>query len=143
MLEQGTGTRGRACGIGQRQQKQLAGDELVTALESFFLRGLQQARQLGAHLHIALLLHARQIGHGLFGQVLELLHIAAGTLQQRARAVVLAQHGHQQVQGVDSGLIRTERQRLRIGQGFLEFGRQFVNSHGLSLSLQSDSLPFI
>jgi hypothetical protein len=72
-----------------------------------------------------------------------LLHIAAGALQQRARAVVLAQHGHQQVQRVDGGLISTERQGLRVGQGFLEFGRQFVNSHGLSLSLQSDSLPFI
>ena len=59
-------------------------------------------------------------------------HVGAGTLQERARTVVLAQQCHEQVQGFDVGLVTAQGQRLRVGQGFLELGCQFVDSHGVS-----------
>ena len=58
------------------------------------------------------------------------LHIDTGALQQGARAVLLAQHGHQDVLGLDVGVVIAESKRLRLGQRFLEFGCQFVKSHG-------------
>ena len=53
-------------------------------------------------------------------------HIDAGALQQGARAVLLPQHGHQQVGRFDVGVVVAQGQGLRLAQGFLEFGGQFV-----------------
>jgi hypothetical protein len=44
----------------------------------------------------------------------------------------LAQHGHQNVGRLDIGVVAPEGQRLRVAQGFLELGGEFVNTHGNS-----------
>ena len=127
LLEQLAGTR-RA--VAEREQEQFAGDELVTALERFLFGCLQQPAQVGADLHLVLDLHLGQVVDGFLRRGLQRAHIGAGTLQQRARAVVLLQQGQQQVQGVDIGMVVAQRKRLGFRQGFLEFCRQFVNTHG-------------
>jgi hypothetical protein len=112
------------------QQEQLAGDELVVALDGFLLGGLQQLGQVGADLHLVVALHLGQLLDGGVGGLAQAGHIGAGTLEQRARAVVLGQHGGQQVHGFDVGVVVAQGQRLGVAQGFLELGGEFVLSHG-------------
>ena len=61
-------------------------------------------------------------------------HVDAGALQQRARAaVVLVQQRREQVLRLDVLVVVAERQALRVGQRLLEFGGQFVETHGFNL----------
>ena len=120
---------GLALGVGQRQQEHLAGHELVAALDAFLLGGLQQADQVGAGLHLLLARHGGQALDGGLGVLAQLGHVDAGALQQRLGAILLAQHGRQQVHGFDVGVVVAQGQRLRVGQGFLELGGEFVESH--------------
>jgi hypothetical protein len=117
--------------VGQRQQHQLAGDVLVAALEAFLLGGLQQRTSsrptwtcswpcTWGRLCIAL------------GAGQQAGHVDAGALQQRARAVLLPQHGHQQVLGFDVLVVVGQGQALGLAQGLLELGGEFVESHGKS-----------
>ena len=53
-------------------------------------------------------------------------HIGACALQQRTRAVFLAQHGQQHMHGFDVSVVVAQGQRLRVAQGFLELGGEFV-----------------
>jgi hypothetical protein len=114
--------------VGQRQQEQLAGDELVAALDGFLFGGLQQLGQLGADLHLLLALHLRQRLMAASPRQ-QAGHIDARALQQGFRAVVLAQHGRQQVDGLDVGVVVAQRKRSGRRQGFLELGGEFVESH--------------
>jgi hypothetical protein len=41
----------------------------------------------------------------------------------------LLEHGHQHMRWLDVGMVTAQRQRLSIGQGFLKFGGQFVDTH--------------
>ncbi|KWT97198.1 hypothetical protein APY03_1758 [Variovorax sp. WDL1] len=115
--------------VGQGQQEELAGDELVVALDGFLLGGLQQLGQLGADLHLVVALDLRQPLDGRLGRIEQPGHVGAGTLEQRARAIGLAQHGHQKVNRLDVGVVVAQRERLRIGKGFLELGGEFVLAH--------------
>ena len=124
-----------ALGIRHRQQKQLAGNELVAALECFLFGGLQQLGQLGVDLHLLLAGHLGQAFDSRVGGCQQTRHIDAGALQQRFRAVGLPEHGHQQVHGLDVGVVLAQRQALRVAQGFLEFGGQFILSHKSSLRI--------
>jgi hypothetical protein len=81
------------------QQEQLAGNELVAALDGFLLGGLQQRDQVAADLHLLLALHLGQALDGGLGRSQQARHVGTRALQQRLGAVVLAQHGHQQVHG--------------------------------------------
>src|SRR5690348_1182179 len=83
-------------GIGQGQQEEFAGDELVASFQGFFLGGLQQRDQVPADLHLLLSFDLGQLVHRAFRRGQQAGHVHAGALQQRARAVFLAQHGHQQ-----------------------------------------------
>ncbi|MNT59939.1 hypothetical protein D3C72_1974870 [compost metagenome] len=56
-------------------------------------------------------------------------HIGARTLQQRLGAVVLLEHGHEHVHGLDVGVVVAQRNALCIAQGFLELGGEFVETH--------------
>ena len=56
----------------------------------------------------------------------------ARSLQQGLRAIGLAQHGQQQMSRFDVGVVIAQRQGLGFAQGFLEFGGEFVESHGHS-----------
>ena len=107
------------------------GDELVVALDGFLLGRLQQLAEFGADLHLVMALHLRQLLDGRFGGLQQAGHVGAGALEQRARAVVLAQHGDQQVDRLDVGVVVAQGERLGVGEGFLEFGGEFVLAHGL------------
>ena len=56
--------------------------------------------------------------------------VGAGALEQRLRAVGLGQHRGQQVGRLDVGVVVRHRQALGVGQGLLELGGEFVDSHG-------------
>ncbi len=120
---------GLGVAIGQGQQEQFAGDELVAALQGFFFGGLQQLAQIGANLHLVVPLHLGQLLHGVFYGGGQGGHIHPGALQQGFRPLVLAQHGRQQVQRVDVGMVVAQRQGLGIGEGFLKLGGEFVDTH--------------
>ena len=73
-----------------------------------------------------------------FGQAVErggevgaqLGHIDAGFLQQRTcGTALLVEQGRHQVHRLDVLIVATNGERLGIGQGRLEFGRQLVHSH--------------
>ena len=117
-------------GVRQGKQEELAGDELVAPFERLLLGSLHQRHQVAAYLNLFLALYGRPLVHGGLGRGQQALHIDTGALQQRARAVLLAQHGHQNVLGLDIGMVVAEGKRLRLSQRFLEFGCQFVKSHG-------------
>jgi hypothetical protein len=116
-------------GIGQGEQKHFAGDELITPFERFFFGGLQQPDQLWPGLHLLLPMDLRQTGDGGLGGGQQCRHLGASTLQQGFGAVGLPEHGDQQMGHFDVGVIAPQRERLGIGQGFLEFGGQFVKTH--------------
>ena len=59
--------------------------------------------------------------------------LGGGALQQGLGALLLAQHGHQQVLGLDVGVVVGQGQALGLAQGFLELGGEFVESHDVSL----------
>ena len=129
---------GVALAIGQRQQEEFAGNELVAALDGFLFSGLQHAAQLGAALHLVVPLHLRQALDGSFGRAGQARHVGARALQQRFGAIVLLEHGQQHVHGFDVGVVVGQGQALGIAQGFLELGGEFVETHGsISSELQS------
>ncbi len=119
----------RQLAVGQRQQKQLAGHELVAALEGFFFCRLQQPHAIAPDLHLLLPLHRGQLGQRLVGRLRQRRHIDPGALQQRLGAVGLAQQGGEQVRRFDVGVILPQRQGLSFVEGLLEFGGEFVESH--------------
>ena len=43
---------------------------------------------------------------------------------------VLLEHGHQQVDGLDVGVVMAQRNALGVAQGFLKLGGEFVETHG-------------
>jgi hypothetical protein len=45
---------------------------------------------------------------------------------------LLAQHRRKQMQRLDELMVALDGDRLRVGQRFLEFGGEFVESHGAS-----------
>ena len=71
-------------------------------------------------------LDLRALVHRALGAGQQAGHVHAGALQQRARAVFLAQHGHQQVFRLDVGVVVAQGEALRFGQRFLELGGEFV-----------------
>jgi hypothetical protein len=50
-------------------------------------------------------------------------------LQNGFGAIVLLEHGDQQVLGLYVCMVFAQGQRLGVRQGFLELGGEFVNSH--------------
>ncbi len=95
-------------------------------LIGFLFGGLQQADEVAADLDLLLTLHLGQFVHRRLGARQQARHVDAGALQQGAWAVFLPQHRHQQVGRLDIGVIVAQREGLRLAQGFLEFGGQFV-----------------
>ena len=115
--------------VGQRQQEQLARDELVAALDGLFLGRLQQRAHIAVQRDLFLPVHLRQLLDCGLGACQQSLYIDARALQQGLGAVFLAQHGNQHVGRGDVGVIVAKRQCLGFAQGFLEFGGEFVHSH--------------
>ena len=128
-------------GLAQRHQKQLAGDKLVAALDGLFFGGLQQADHVASDLHLFLALHLGQFFHGRVRLRQQHRHVDASALQQGFGPVLLAQHGRQHVAGLDIGMVLAQGGALGFAQRFLEFGGQFVNSHGAVLRLDRSLGP--
>ena len=118
--------------VGQRQQEQLAGNELVIALDGFLFGGLQQPCKFLANLDLVLALHLRQLLDSGIGGLHKTVDVDAGPLQQRARTVFLAQHGGQQMRRLDVVVVVGQGQGLGFAQRFLKLGGEFVLSHGIS-----------
>ena len=118
--------------VGQGEQEKFARDELVAALDGFFFGSLQQLGQLLADLDLVLTLHLRQLFDSAVSRLHQPSDVDARTLQQRTRAVFLAQHGGQQMHRLDVAVVVAQRQRLGVAQGFLKFRGEFVLSHEVS-----------
>ena len=113
----------------QGQQKQFAGNECITSLDGFLFGRLQQFDQVRPHLHLVLARHLRQTCHGRLKGLQQTLDLNASTLQEGFGPFILFEHGHQHMRWLDVGMVTAQRQRLGIGQGFLKFGGQFVDTH--------------
>ena len=124
-------TPGLAFVVRDREQEHLARDERVVELLCFLVRLVQQAGQFAADLHVAVgALHLRQARDGIVQRRLQRLHMHAGTREQRARrAIVLGDERRQDVNRFDVLIVVTDGQTLRVGQCFLEFSGEFVDSH--------------
>ena len=73
-----------------------------------------------------------------FQRSLQRRHIAAGARQQRGRAAVgIVEQGQQQVLRLDELVVAADGQALGIGQGLLELGGKFVETHAALLRVCS------
>ena len=131
---------GLALVLRRRQQKQLAGDELVAALHRVLVGQVEQVVEIARNTHLAAVaFHLGQALHGLLQRGLQPADIGAGTLQQRTRAaVVLLEQGQQQVLRLDELVVQADSQALRIADGLLEFGGELVETHGIVLVNESN-----
>ena len=114
------------------QHKQLARDELIAALLRELIGQVEQLVQIVADHHIAArTLHRGQPIERRCQLRTQLRHIGARLLEQRPRgATFLIEQRRHEVRRLDVLIVTTERQRLGIRQGGLEFGRQLVHAHG-------------
>ncbi|MNT24331.1 hypothetical protein D3C72_1597980 [compost metagenome] len=116
--------------VSHGEQEQLAGNELVIALDGFLLGGVEQVVEVAAHLDLVGALHLRQPLDGGVQRGLQAADVHAGARQQRARgAIVLRQQRAQQVHRFDVLVVMPQRQALRISKRLLEPGGEFIESH--------------
>ena len=122
--------------VGERQQEHLGRDELVAALLRFLVGEVEQIGQIAPDLHFAAVaFHLGQARHGVVQRRLQRVDVAAGTGQQRTRpAVGIVEQSQQQVLRLDELVVVADGQALGIGQGLLQFGREFVETHGALLN---------
>src|SRR5439155_9218184 len=122
--------------VGQREQEQLAGDELIAAFPRFLVGEIQQIVEIARHADLAAgAFDLRQSLDRLFERRLQPRHGNAGPRQQRrGPAVFLRQHCRQQMLRLDEAGVVAEREALGVGERLLKFGRQFVEAHGNPLS---------
>ena len=128
----------------QREKKEFGCDELVAALLGFLVGHVQKIAQLTGHTDLApLTLHLRQTANRRTQSILQGRHIGAGAREQRGcSAVVLLQQCQKKVLRFDIRVVLTYRRALGIGERLLEPGREFVETHRVSLDLgRSDWLP--
>ena len=129
LLEQASGL---ALVLGQRQQEQLGGDELVASLLGFLVGEIEQIGQLARDVDLAAV--ALDLGQALDARAQGLAqrrHVDAGLGQDRGgAAILLIDQGQQQMLRLDIGIVVAHREALRVGEGLLELGREFVEAHG-------------
>jgi hypothetical protein len=123
--------------VGEREQEQFGGDELVAALLRLLVGEVEQIRQVATDLDLAAVpLHLRQTTDRLHQRRLQRLHVDAGARQQRrGRPVFLLQQREQQVLRLDDLVVMAYRQALRVRQRLLELRRQFVQTHAEASSI--------
>ena len=133
VLEQTTGV---PFVVGQREQEQLAGDELIAAFPRFLVGEIQQIVEIARHADLAAgAFDLRQSLDRLFERRLQPRHGNTGPRKQRrGPAVFLRQHCRQQMLRLDEAGVVAEREALGVGERLLKFGRQFVEAHGNPLS---------
>ena len=129
--------------LGRREQEELGSDELVAALGGFLVGEVEEPVEVARDGEVAL--GSLHLGHAL-DQILQGLpeggHVGPGALHDRGRAaVLLVEEGEQQVLGLDEAVVVGEREALGVGQGLLELGGQFVDSHGCAALKGSLNTP--
>ena len=131
VLEQPAGV---ALVVGQREQEELAGDELVAALGRLLVGEVEQVAEIARNADLAAL--ALDLGQALDRLAERLLQLgdrdARAREQRRGAAVLLVEHRRQQVLRLDEAVVVAERQALRVGERLLELGRQFVETHAIA-----------
>jgi len=125
-------TSGLALVIGQRQQKQLAGNIRIAAPRRFLVRARKRCLQIAPGLHVRLIaLHLWQIRDGGLHRRGQPIHRHPCTRQQTGRtAVRIGQKRRQHMYRLNVGIIVARRQTLRLANRLLKFRRQLVKSHG-------------
>jgi hypothetical protein len=73
-----------------------------------------------------------QSADGRFGRHRQALHLHARTHQQGFGAILLLEHGQQHMHRLNVCMVASQGDGLRIGQGFVKFGGEFVKSHEYS-----------
>ena len=120
--------------IGEREQEELARDELVAALGGELVGEIEQVVQVARHADLAA--GALDLGHARDRRLerrLQLRHGDARAGEQRRRAaVLLREQGREQVLGLDESVVVPEREALGIGERLLELGGQLVETHRIS-----------
>jgi len=116
--------------VAQGQQEHLAGDVGVAHLVGFLFGALQQAHRVTAGLHLVGALHLGQLVDLLVQRSGQRRHLDARPFEQRLGAIVLLEHGQQDVRRLDVGVIARDGQALGLGEGFLELAGELVESHG-------------
>ena len=111
-----------------REQEQFAGDELVAALAGFLLGRLQQGASSRPTWTWSL---PSTCGRRLIAASAPAAAGRCAGAREQRRGPSSCASSAQQVLGLDVGVVAGDRQALRFAQGFLEFGGQFVESHGI------------
>ncbi len=124
-------TRMPALVLGQGQQEHLGGHVLVAALHRRLLGQVEHPAQIPADLHLATgTADLRDLPDRRIDRGFELGGANAGAFQQgTAGPVRLADHGSQQMQGLDVLVAVGQGQTLGVGQGLLELCCKLVDSH--------------
>ena len=117
--------------IAGSQHEELAGDELVFTLLGQLVGDIEQAREVVGAVHVAArTLHLRHPVERLGQLRAEQVEVGTGLVQEGTNAppLLLEQRRHQ-VHRLDELVVTTDRQRLRVLQGRLKSGGQFVHPH--------------
>ena len=122
---------GLALIVGDSKQEHLARDERVAQLLRFLVGLIEKAGELTAQLDVAVgALHLRQARDGFVDSCLQGLNMHARTREQRARgAILLRNQRREHMHGLEILVAPADGDALRVGQGFLKFGGEFVDSH--------------
>src|SRR2546427_11039850 len=119
--------------VGEREQKQFAGNELVAALGRFLVGQVEKIVEVARDRDLAALpLDLRQTPDGLGQRRLERRDVDASAGEERpGAAVLLLKQGGEQMLRLDEAVVVAQRQALRVGERLLELGRQLVQTHGI------------
>ena len=136
LLEQAAGV---ALVLREREQEQLARDELVAALDGFLVGQVEQVVEVARDRDLAAgALDLGQAVDRLLERVLQARHGDPGAREQRRRAaVLLREQRRQQVLRLDEAVVVAEREALGVVERLLELGGEFVEAHGSVLGLNS------
>ena len=122
---------GFALVLGQCQQEQFGGDVLIAAFLRFLVGEVQQIAEIAGNRHLAG--GAFDFGQALycgFESTAQRCDVDTCALQQRSRAaILLCEQGLQQMLRLNIGMIAADRCALRVSEGLLELGGEFVETH--------------
>ena len=116
----------------ERQQEELARDELVATLDGFLVGQIEEIVEIARDRDLAA--GAFHLGQPI-DRLLECLlqpgdRDASACEERRRAAILLGEQRRQQMLGLDETVVVSKRQALRVVERLLEFGRQLVETHG-------------
>ncbi len=114
------------------EQEQLRGNVLIAALLGFLVGDVQQLGELAGDVHLPRrrAFHSWQFLYGFRKSSLQKRRICARLADQGGgAAVLLAEQRGEKVLGLDVLMVVAERGALRLGEGFLQLGRELFEPH--------------